>query len=151
MKKLLALLLSAALVLGLCGCMSHIEDTNGPEDFSLATLTEEDILGSSLKSTTNMSTEKTKGLTTYCKAQKFSGVTDLYEETVMWSSGMTMEVSSSVTEGNARLLLLLDGALIHEFDINAENQTFTLDEFEGTITLRLAGESAKYDIRFSFL
>lgn len=149
MKKFLAIVLTLAVLAGLSGCMSHIEDTNGPDDTSLTTLTDEDILGRSLSCTKLMSSTVTRGNTTRCKAGKFSGVEDLYESDLIWASGTTISVDAAVTEGNARLVLLLDGEIIHEFDVNGTGQTFSLGEFSGKLCLRIAGESAKYDITFS--
>lgn len=150
MNRTIAILLTLVMLTGLSGCMSHIEDANGPDDHSLATLTDEELLGSSLSSTGTMMSTVTTGSITRCKAGKFSGVDDLYEEDIVWSSGLTVSVDATVTEGNARLVLLLDGEIVHEFAINSGEQTFTLEEYSGLLCLRIAGESAKYNITYSF-
>ena len=47
-KKFFALLLALVLMLGFTACGVEIADTNGPDDYSLATITEENIINQDL-------------------------------------------------------------------------------------------------------
>ena len=76
MKRLLVLLLTALLLLGCTACGSaKIEDSNGPEDSSLAVITEENILKRNLPSGGYGVRTNSNRVTCYGKG--FSGVTEI--------------------------------------------------------------------------
>lgn len=61
MKKLLSALLLLVLIFTFTACASDIQDTNGDLDFSLATITDEDILTMSFGATSFTSSVKGGG------------------------------------------------------------------------------------------
>ena len=86
MKKILCLLL-LFMVFGLTSC-SHIEDTNGPDNYSLETFSDEDIIYGSSTSTTFMVLETYSVLngksTGSYSVGKLSGVITVLEDD--WSN-----------------------------------------------------------------
>lgn len=146
MKKLLCAFLALALVLSLAGCASY-EDTNGADDFTLQTLTEADILNGA-NTTKVMASTVTVNSKTTCKAKTFSGVEALYEAELA-GEPLDLLVSSEVTKGNARLVLVVNDEIVHDFALNEENQHFTLENVTGEVALKIAGEDAGYVISFT--
>ena len=53
------------------------------------------------------------------------------------------------TKGNLRLVILSDNQIIHDFLINQPNQTYSIDESQGDISLVVAGESANFEVVFT--
>ena len=148
MKNFICALLLCSTLLSFAGCtMVSYEDTNGDEDFTLQTLTEQDILDGGSSSEFLSSNVTVNGKITY-KAKKLSGVKVLYEKKL---KGETFEISlsSTVSKGNARLVLASEDEILHEFALNEANQSFTLENFSGRVYLRLAGESAEYSVSFA--
>jgi hypothetical protein len=148
MKKLFCTLLTVCILLSFAGCkLPSYEDTNGEADFSLQTITEEDILRAA-GSTKIMASKVSINDNTVCKAQTMSGVETLFSERLK-NETLDLTVSCAITKGNARLVLILDDKIIHDFAINEENQHITLDNVTGKVCLRLAGEAAGYVITWN--
>ena len=148
MKRWISILLISALLAACCGChATSYEDTNGSDDFSLQTLTEEDILHSS-GSTRIMSSTVTLNSQTTCKVKTMSGVVELYSRR-MDGGYFGITVSSQVTKGNARLVLIVNDEIVHEFDLNRQDQYFALGNVSGKVSLKIAGESTGYNITFT--
>ena len=135
--------------------MEHIEDVNGPEDFSLATLTEEDILADSLtcKGGPNKSVGRlylpngwTVSSGVELSSKQYSGVTDiLWANYILPSDFHLMIEHFSVTEGNLRLMVINEGEIIADVE-PGDSINLLLNDLTGYTTLRIAGESAAYTI-----
>lgn len=149
MKKLICTLLAVFILLSFTGCvMSSFEDTNGEADYSLQTITEENIL-QGMNTSEIMSSSVTVNNKTVCKAQTMSGVVNLFEKRMV-NETLDIVVSCQITKGNAQLVLVIDGEIIHNFALNEENQHFTLENVTGKVCLKLAGESAGYSVTYEF-
>ena len=147
MKRFVCWILLACVLCSLAGCGADMyADTNGEGDFTLQTLTDYDILHVR-RSVRVMSSTKRFGNKTVCKTKTMSGVTDLYEG-YLRGEDFQITVSSEFTKGNARLVLVLDDAIIHDFALNEEDQTFVLPNAKGRIHLRVAGESTGYRVEY---
>ena len=147
MKKLLCVLLTAFLLLSCSGCVTFsYEDTNGEDNYALQTLTDADILRGAGSSTV-LSSKVTTNNKTECKAKTMSGVVTLFD-TKLNKEPFTITVSCRITKGNARLVLVLDDEIVHDFALNTDNQTFTLPNVTGRVRLKLAGESTGYAITY---
>ena len=57
----------------------------------------------------------------------------------------------SVTKGNARLLILADDKIVHDFIPNESGQNFSLNNLKGEIFLVVAGESANFEVVFKVI
>ena len=147
MKQTLCAMLALVILLSLPGCTpTSYADTNGEEDFSLQTLTERDLIQGT-NTSKMMSSTVTMGDKTTCKAQTLSGVEVLYEKRLKGET-LDLVVSCQITKGNARLVLVLDDEIIHDFTLNKDSQHFTMENVTGKVYLKLAGESAGYTVSF---
>lgn len=149
MKKYICLLLFAFAVCSMAGCSANMyEDTNGAEDFSLQILTDEDILRDTGVARVMSSTTTFNGKTV-CETKTMSGVLALYEDRLR-GEDFRIVVSSEFTKGNARLVLVLNDEIVHEFALHGEDQVFMLKDVTGDISLKVAGESTGFRITYRF-
>ena len=127
--------------------IEHIEDTNGADNYSLQTITDEniekrDIGAKGFASETNNITNKTKYY-----SKKFTGVTEVDGGTSISSEYTIFIHRFVVKEGNAKLVLLQDDKIVHEFAPGETMQEFTVENAKGSyMSLRIAGESAKFEL-----
>jgi len=148
MKHYIGILLVLFTILSFPGCTITVyEDTNGEADFSLQTLTEEDIVRGT-NTVQVMTSTATVNDKTVCKAKTISGVVELWNKTLK-DEALEIVVSCEISKGNARLVLVIDDEIVHNFALNAESQHFSLDNVTGKISLKLAGESAGYRITYT--
>ena len=145
MKKALLAVLLAAITLAFTGC-GQIEDTNGENNFALQTITDENIV-EGMNVVTFSSARTSSGNKESLSVGKLSGVLDLYNGN---ASGETVRfaVNCDVTAGNARLVVVYDGKIVHEFDLHKQGQSFVLENAKGDFALKLAGESAAFEVVF---
>ena len=148
MKRLLTIIFIIFLSITLTSC-SHIEDTNGPDDYSLVKISDEEILGVRSASTKIGSFQTQAGRTIKVKVSKFSGVENL-QSFKTTNSDITFTVSVTVTSGNFKAMLVQEGKIIHTFNNNVSNQVVTVKQGTGTVSLYVAGESAKYNITLQY-
>ena len=135
--------------------MEHIEDANGAEDFSLATLTEADLLASKLTCTggPNRTTgrislpggwELSGGVK--LDSDKFSGVADILWADYILPSDFNLRLNHfSVTEGNFRMVVINEGKIIAEVQ-PGEDIDLLIEDITGYTVVRIAGESAAFSI-----
>ena len=148
MKKCLCALLALFMLLSCSGCITFsYEDTNGEDNYALQTLTDADILRGA-GSTTVLSSKVTINNKTECKAKTMSGVLTLLD-TKLNNEPFAITVSCHITKGNARLVLVVDDEIVHDFALNTDNQTFTLPNVTGKVRLKIAGESTGYTVTYT--
>ena len=144
-KQLLILSLLLCLVLLLTGCKSY-KDTNGPDDYSLQSLTEGDILkgGSSTKigSVSSQINNKYK-----VSVKTLHGVDTL--ETFSGKGSYQIELSWTVSKGNARLVLCTDKEILHDFTVNEAGQTYSFRNDGSKVYLRIAGEDCGFSLDYT--
>lgn len=141
-----------------------IADTNGATDFSLQTITEQEIVATSFGGTQIYWSSTHEGNQSdisdafedrfikeldydkiRTKAQEFSGVDDVHA-TKTNSQSLTLTIKSTVTEGNFAIVIVVDGSFYCSVDIN-QTKSITLDDIAGkTVLVKIAGESAEYQI-----
>ena len=147
MRKLLCTMLVLFILVSLEGCMmTSYEDTNGEDNFFLQSLTDQDIIYGT-NTTTVMTSTATVNNRTTCKAKTINGVKELFMQK-MQNEILDIVVSCQITQGNARLVLLVDDKIVHDFALNKENQHFTLENVTGKVRLKVAGESAGYVVTY---
>jgi len=147
MNKWIFLFVSVFIILSLSSCgVTTYQDTNGPSDYSLQTLTEEDIIRGA-KTSKILSSSITLNNKTVCKAKTMSGVEELYK-TNLKNETLCLTISSEITKGNARLVIVFNDEIIHDFALHMSDQIFTLEDVTGTVSLKLAGESTGYEITY---
>lgn len=136
-----------------------IPDTNGAENFALATITMEQIVNKELGSYQKWTGCKGTGEQTNVRdnrkeydytqmsahAKSFSGVGDL-QVTITEHNVLTLDIESTVTSGNYAIIILIDGELHSEVPINQRTQITLTDVANKTVIVRMAGESAEYAV-----
>ena len=140
--------------------MEHIAVTNGAENFSLATLTDDDILAKTLTCTggPNYSTghislpggwELSSGVK--LSADKFSGITDILWADYILPSDFSLDLEHfTVESGNFRMMVINDGKIIADI-APGDNISILLEDLTGPTCVRVAGESAAFTIVMSQL
>ena len=147
MKQLISLLIIIILLFTLSGCVKHVEDTNGVDDFTIQTYTDADIESGKTSSTKFGSVETTINNNTHLKVSKFTGVEELLS-TKATNQTLIYNVESTCKQGNFRIVILKDGSIIRDVRINSK-ETITLENCNGRYKLMMVGESAKIDIKYS--
>ena len=163
MKKLKFLAVVLAMVLMTCcmtGCFSdlflleHIEDVNGAEDTSLATITKEEAVAWTKNYLADNEVEvPATQADPWAKysSDKFSGARNIFQakvgQEIPQGIGQIMfKFDVTVTEGNFYVVLLQDGVVYAEVS-TAGASTITVNNPSGHYIVLIAGESAKVSLQ----
>ncbi|MBQ7115905.1 MAG: hypothetical protein IJN94_05765 [Clostridia bacterium] len=132
------------------GNSKEYKDTNGEENYSLCKITDEDIIkGIDHSGLTGISSEENEKNGKYYYVGKYFNGSTALNTLESLTTNNTIEIQKfSVTKGNARLLVLADNKIIHDFTPNESGQSFSLDNLEGEIFLVVAGESSNFEVIF---
>ncbi len=124
--------------------LEHIEDTNGADNYNLQTITDLNIVNRDIGAMgLKISTDSISNTTTY-SSEKFTGVEEIYGENIA-TNRMEFTINhAKVTEGNFKIVLLVDDEIVHEFKLNELMQTHVIENVSGYVSLRIAGESANF-------
>lgn len=128
--------------------LKHIEDTNGAENYNLQQITEYNIINMDIGALNlTKSKELFNNLPTY-KSDKYTGVSEIYM-TNIWGNRFDITLYNlRVKSGNFKVVLVHNDEIVHEFKLNELSESYTLENPKGTVSLRIAGESA--DFKFSY-
>ena len=132
----------------------HIEDTNGPDDYSLAVITEEDIFAKGVKTAKGGPKTKTSkgqlfGLsvssgTTYF-AEKFSGQYIIEEWNFWGKSDLVFNIYNyEVAGGNFKMYFASEDKILETIEPGAEIYFEKYDLEPGYYQLIIVGESAEF-------
>lgn len=135
--------------------MEHIEDTNGPDDYSIAVITEEEILAEGVKhakggpntseSHTSFGNFSVSNSTRYY-SKKFSGIYELDNSYLFPGSDLNvMLYEFQVTSGNLQIFVVLDDVIVGTINPGDEMPFVLYDTAGGTYRLLLVGESAAFE------
>jgi len=149
--KFIKTLLPLLIVLTSCGTnnLSHIEDTNGDDDYSLCSLTEKELLSNNPHALFNISTSSTNSDGTFhFTCTTFSGVYDILKSSFKPSENESYEVNATITSGNGVFFLYQKGNKLKDIEWGT-GQTITVEGVTSQYCWRIAGESAsiKIDIK----
>ena len=164
MKKLKDKLMVVVILLALAGgfiwsqidAMEQIEDTNGPDDYSLAVITDEEIVAKGVKKCVggpNTSKNKTTflgvtttGGTTYFSDQ-FSGIRLMDTWNIISGDLVFSLYGYEVTGGNFKMCVVHDGEIVGEVEPTEDGYVyFVMDDVDpGAYDLYIAGESAAFE------
>ncbi len=145
-KHFYLLIVMVVLLFSLCSC-KHIEDTNGPDDYHLTTITDEKICSNNSSVIKVGSSESTLGDSGYFKVNKMSGVENLRTIKVN-NQNVEIILSSEVYEGNVRIVLINNKEIINDFELNV-SQRINLDNVSGVYYLKVAAESGNFKINYT--
>ena len=149
-NNLLYILIAVAVVV-ICGYsflnsdLKHIEDTNGPDDYTLTTITDENIIKQDMSA---LNVSKSTGLlndgVTF-KSDKFTGVYRVFQTNFFFDSDFLMDVAGFwVNSGNFRMCIVNDGKIIATVEPGMF-ATCELSDLNGSFELVIAGESADFE------
>ena len=124
--------------------LEHIEDTNGPDDYTLQTITDENICKMDIGALNVRIQEALIGDTITYESNCFSGVYEVFYENIITNRFEISVNHAKVSAGNYKMVICLDDKIVHTFSLNELTQTFVLEDVKGTISLRIAGESADF-------
>lgn len=155
MKKLLSaavviFAVAASLWLILSG-PEHIEDTNGPENFALQTITDQQIIDRSIGSVGGpaMTQSLLTGDTMEVSAEKFTGVYELLYDNYILPSDFVIDLTAyEIYSGNFKIVV------VHNEEIVATLEPglfvdYRLEDVTGYVSLRIVGESASFTFSMS--
>ena len=124
--------------------LEHIEDTNGTENYSLQTITDENIVKGDVGA---LNLRKHTGLLNdgiTFSSDKFTGVAEIMLTNFVLPSDFDLEVTGfHVNSGNFKMVVVHDEtiAAVIEPDLFA---SCYLEDVTGTVSLVIAGESADF-------
>ena len=150
MKKIITILLIFVFALGLTGCGVEIADENGPDNFNLSTITKDNIINMDLGASSysvSPSSEDEDYMTsmTKVKGKEFSGVAELYTTNYIGKSDVTVYLDNiSVESGNFKVIVQLDDKIVHQFNNQEMLQQYELKDIKGTLSVKIAGETANF-------
>lgn len=138
---------------------AHIQDTNGPDDYSLCQLTMEDLVktttsysGSLVSSSASGASTHVRGSYADCdytkctfKAGKITG-TQVIHATETMADTLTLRIDAQCEAGNLAVIILVDGEFYANVPVNSA-QTIVLEQIAGKeVLVKMGAESAKVKI-----
>lgn len=147
MKRLLGLLLMILLCFTLAGCEEY-EDTNGDDDYTLQTITDENIIhletGASGLSYKELNLGSLKS--TEYSSKNFNGVEQIFLTNFIGKSDVEVYIGHmNVKKGNFKLVVIHNDEIIKEIPVDAFNETYLFEDLKGTFSVHVAGESAAFE------
>ena len=124
--------------------LEHIEDTNGPDNYALQTITDENIVKGdvgalNLRKHTGALND---GIT--FRSDKFTGVSEILQANFILPSDFDLEVIGfQVNSGNFKMAVVHDGIIVAEIEPDLFASCY-LEDITGTVSLVIAGESADF-------
>lgn len=149
MKKIWALILAGCMCLALVGCGTEYEDTNGEDDFSLQTITDEEIINLETGASGLSYSEEHLGDLIHSSeysSKNFNGVEQIYSTSFILPSDIHVYIGHmNVKSGNFKLVAVNNDEIIHEFDLDTFGEDFLFEDLEGDFSIHVAGESAAFE------
>lgn len=148
MKKLLSLILVGVMCLVLVACGKEYEDSNGEDDFSLQTITDENIINLETGASGLTYTEQNIGAlhSSEYSSKNFNGVEQIYLTDYIGKSDVYVYIGHmNVKSGNFKMVAINNDEIIHEFDLDAFGEEIYFEDIKGPFSIHVAGESAAFD------
>ena len=159
MEKIKKILIGIAIVVGvvyfgismLTSSVDHIEDTNGADNYSLQQITDENIIKMNIGAKNISETQSVLSSLPEYSSKKFTGVYEIYRTNIVANRFDITLYNTMVDAGNLRIVLVHNDEIVHEFALNEVSQTYTLENPKGTVSLRVAGESADFELCYDLI
>ena len=149
-SKFLWILLAVAVIV-FCGYsfltsdLEHIEDTNGPDNFALTTITDENIIQQDIGA---LNVKKSTGILNdgiTFSSNQFTGVYRVFQTNFFFDSDFLMDLAGFyVNSGNFKMAVVNDGEIIATVEPGLFS-TCNLSDLNGSFELIIAGESADFE------
>lgn len=147
-KKLLCVLFVAILCMNLVACGTEYEDTNGEDNYTLETITDENIINMDIGAS-GLSYEETEvGIikSSEYSSKNFNGVEQIYQTNFIGKSDVEVYIGTmNVKKGNFKLAIINDGKIIMEVPLDAFGETYRFEDLKGEFAIHVAGESAAFE------
>jgi len=143
-KSVFVLFIALALLLSSCS-IKQIEDTNGEEDASLATLTDDDIINGS-SSISYVSVQHRSDGKGSLSVDTFSGVKKV--DTIKFDTDAVFNINVRLDKGNLAVVLIKNDEIVHRIPVNEETEISL--EKDVKYKLVVAGESAGFKIEYNY-
>lgn len=136
---------------------SEIPDVNGPDDYSLATLSEDDVLGDYgskmwITGTSEKGNEtNVSGIYKEIDRDEISSYAKIFDgvytaqATKTSSNDLIFSFSSNVKSGNFAIYILVDGEIYRQADINCKTKVKLLNINDKLVLVKIVGEAAEYE------
>lgn len=148
-KKMFIFLLAAMMCFSLTACGEEYEDTNGADDFSLQTITDENIIKRDIGASGLSYSEEELGAgleSSEYYSDNFNGVEQIYLNTYFGKSDVTVYIGTmSVEKGNFKMAVILNDEIIKEIPLDTFNEIFYFEDISGDFSIVVAGESADFE------
>ena len=146
MRKRFMLISMILFAILLFGCSTEkYEDTNGADNYTLQTITDENIVKMNVGGA-GMSRSETKlGPITSVEysSKNFNGVYEIDQTNFILPSDVSVYVGHmNVKSGNFKLAIVNDDAVIFEIPLDSFGDTYYFEDLKGHFAIRAAGESA---------
>lgn len=148
MKKCCIFCVVFGILILLGGCSRHTPDTNGKNNFSLTSISLQDIItgNSCVKSG---ATRVRKNNVTDIHVRKFSGV-ETVQTFQLNGAALELSIGVNVESGNLKVLVCNEHEILKEIFVNEGVQTVNLPPMSDTVYLKVGGESAEYKMSFEY-
>lgn len=124
--------------------LEHIEDTNGPDDYSLTTITDQQIIDKSVGALNVKQKKSLIGDTIEFSSDKFTGVYEILYDNYIGSSDFEINLYSfTVNEGNFKMVVIHDDEIVATLEPDLMLD-YRLENVKGKVSLVIAGESADF-------
>lgn len=150
-KKILTLVAALVLVLAigiwfLLDDTSHIEDTNGPDNYKLQTITDGNIIKKNVGAIggPDISRNTLLGDTVKFSAEKFTGVYEILYDNFIFESDFQVTLTAfEIYEGNFEIAVVYNDEIVATLEPGILSD-YLLEDVTGYVSLRIAGESASF-------
>lgn len=129
--------------------LEHIEDTNGADDYSLTTITDEQIIDRSVGAlNVKTSTGLIDGMVKI-SSDKFTGVYEVLNTYYIGNSDLVLQLYDfNVTSGNFKMCVILGDEIVAVLE-PGDFVEYLLEDISGTVRLVIAGESADFSFKMT--
>ena len=133
--------------------LEHIEDTNGPDNYALTTITDENIIGRDMGALNPVTVRKSGinlgsvSIDSHVElySDNFTGVYELFYQNLLGKSDFVLNLDHlTVESGNFKMVVLVEEQIVATIEPSNEPIEFRLDDINGYVSVRIAGESASY-------
>ncbi|MBR6567845.1 MAG: hypothetical protein IKK60_04245 [Clostridia bacterium] len=130
--------------------LEHIEDTNGADNYTLQEINDSNIIKMDVGALNFSVSEAPLTMKEY-SSDKFTGVAEIYGTNIKGNRLDITLYNLWVESGNFKAVLVHNDEIVHEFKLNELMQTYTLENPDGYVALRIAGESADFEFSYDLI
>ncbi len=131
--------------------LEHIEDTNGADNYALQQITDSNIINMDIGALNLVEAKELFNNLPTFRSDKYTGVSEIYLDNLIANRFEITLYNTTVRSGNFRIVLVYNDEIVHEFKLNELMQTYIFENPKGTVSLRIAGESADFEFSYDLI